>query len=143
LEDEQKLTNSLRQPNDNESPSSGKKSITKKEKASAPPKPENDYVEVGKAKFPVLDETVKGSLLDPEMFGRIPVEITVELGKTNISLKEVLDLAEGSIIELNRLAGEPLDVVINGQLVAQGEVVIIDETYGLRVTNIVKGREKY
>jgi flagellar motor switch protein FliN/FliY len=65
------------------------------------------------------------------------VNLSVELGRSQISLKEVFELTEGSIIELERLVGEPLDLVVNGQIVAQGEVVAIDNNYGLRVTNIV------
>ena len=69
--------------------------------------------------------------------GDIPVQATVELGQTELSLKEILELSEGSIIELNRLAGEPLDLKVGGQLIAQGEVVAIDDYYGLRITNVV------
>jgi flagellar motor switch protein FliN/FliY len=70
------------------------------------------------------------------MLGDIPVQATVELGKTELSLKEILELSEGSIIELNRLAGEPLDLKVGGQLIAQGEVVAIDDYYGLRITTV-------
>ena len=69
--------------------------------------------------------------------GNIPVSATVELGQTELSLKEILELSEGSIIELDRLAGEPLDLKVGGQLIAQGEVVAIDDYYGLRITNVV------
>ena len=71
------------------------------------------------------------------MLHNIPVNLSVELGRTKISLKEVMDLNEGSIIELERLVGEPLDLVVNGQIIAQGEVVAIDNNYGLRITNVV------
>ncbi|MBU0630546.1 MAG: flagellar motor switch protein FliN [Candidatus Margulisbacteria bacterium] len=69
--------------------------------------------------------------------GDIPIGVTVELGNAELSLKEILELSEGSIIELNRLAGEPLDLKVGGQLVAQGEVVAVDDCYGLRITNVV------
>ncbi|OGC12390.1 flagellar motor switch protein FliN [candidate division WOR-1 bacterium RIFOXYA12_FULL_52_29] len=69
--------------------------------------------------------------------GDIPISVTVELGNAELSLKEILELSEGSIIELNRLAGEPLDLKVGGQLVAQGEVVAVDDYYGLRITNVV------
>ena len=65
------------------------------------------------------------------------MNVSVELGRAKISLKEVFELTEGAIIELDRLVGEPLDLVVNGQVVAQGEVVAIDNSYGLRVTNII------
>lgn len=68
----------------------------------------------------------------------VPLEVTVELGRTSKSIKEILDFTPGTIIELNRIAGEPIDVLVNGKYVAKGEVVIIEESYGIRITDIVK-----
>ncbi len=68
----------------------------------------------------------------------VPLEVTVELGRTSKSIKEILDFSPGTIIELNRLAGEPIDVLVNGKHVAKGEVVVIEEAFGIRVTEIVK-----
>lgn len=68
----------------------------------------------------------------------VPLEITVELGRTNKSIKEILDFAPGTIIELNKLAGEPVDVLVNGKFVAKGEVVVIEENFGVRVTEVVR-----
>ncbi len=68
----------------------------------------------------------------------VPLEVTVELGRTNKSIKEILDFSPGTIIELNKLAGEPIDVLVNGKFVAKGEVVVIEENSGIRVTEIVK-----
>lgn len=68
----------------------------------------------------------------------VPLEVTVELGRTSKSIKEILDFTPGTIIELNRIAGEPIDVLVNGKFVAKGEVVIIEESYGIRITEIVK-----
>lgn len=68
----------------------------------------------------------------------VPLEVTVELGRTNKSIKEILDFSPGTIIELNRLAGEPIDVLVNGKYVAKGEVVVIEEVFGIRVTEIIK-----
>ena len=68
----------------------------------------------------------------------VPLEVTVELGRTSKSIKEILDFAPGTIIELNRITGEPIDVLVNGKYVAKGEVVIIEESYGIRITEIVK-----
>lgn len=68
----------------------------------------------------------------------VPLEVTVELGRTNKSIKEILDFAPGTIIELNKLAGEPIDVLVNGKNVAKGEVVVIEESFGVRVTEIIK-----
>ncbi len=68
----------------------------------------------------------------------VPLEVTVELGRTSKSIKEILDFAPGTIIELNRLAGEPIDVLVNGKFVAKGEVVVMEEAFGIRVTEITK-----
>lgn len=68
----------------------------------------------------------------------VPLEVSVELGRTNKSIKEILDFQQGTIIELNRLAGEPIDVLVNGKFVAKGEVVVIEENFGIRVTEIIK-----
>ena len=68
----------------------------------------------------------------------VPLEVTVELGRTNKSIKEILDFSPGTIIELNKLAGEPVDVLVNGKFVAKGEVVVIEENFGIRVTEIIR-----
>ena len=68
----------------------------------------------------------------------VPLEVTVELGRTNKSISEILDFAPGSIIELDRIAGEPIDILVNGKFVAKGEVVVIEESFGVRVTEIIK-----
>ena len=68
----------------------------------------------------------------------VPLEVTVALGRTSKSIKEILDFTPGTIIDLNRIAGEPIDVLVNGKYVAKGEVVIIEESYGIRITDIVK-----
>lgn len=68
----------------------------------------------------------------------VPLEVTVELGRTSKSIKEILDFSPGTIIELNKLAGEPIDVLVNGKFVAKGEVVVIEESFGIRVTEIIK-----
>jgi flagellar motor switch protein FliN/FliY len=92
-------------------------------------------VDVKRIKFPELEKLERGGKLEGKTLGDIPVQVSVELGRTQMSLREVLDLREGSIIELDRLAGEPLDVKVGGQLIAQGEVVAVDDYYGLRITN--------
>lgn len=94
-------------------------------------------MEVKNVKFPEFKEGEKGEKIAQRTMGDIPVQATVELGQTELSLKEILDLSEGSIVELGRLAGEPLDLKVGGQLIAQGEVVAIDDYYGLRITNVV------
>lgn len=71
----------------------------------------------------------------------VPLEVTVELGRTSKSIKEILDFAPGTIIELNRLAGEPIDVLVNGKYVAKGEVVVMDEAFAIKVTEIIKEKQ--
>ena len=68
--------------------------------------------------------------------------MTVELGRTKKSIKEILDLSSGSIVELDKLAGEPVDIHVNGKLLAKGEVVVIDENFGVRITDIVSPEER-
>ncbi|MFH1386177.1 MAG: flagellar motor switch protein FliN [bacterium] len=94
-------------------------------------------MEVQNVKFPDLPEGEKGEKMEARALGDVPVMVTVELGGAQLSLKEILDFSEGSIVELNRLAGEPLDLKVGGQVVAQGEVVAVDDYYGLRITNVV------
>ena len=72
----------------------------------------------------------------------IPVKLNVVLGRTRITIKELLELSEGSVIELDGLAGDPLDILINDYLVAQGEVVVVDDKYGIRITDIVTPSER-
>ena len=68
----------------------------------------------------------------------VPLEVTVELGRTHKSIQDILDFAPGTIIELNKIAGEPIDVLVNGKYVAKGEVVVIEESFGIRITEIMK-----
>jgi flagellar motor switch protein FliN/FliY len=72
----------------------------------------------------------------------IPVQLTVELGRTRIPIKHILQLAQGSVIELDALAGEPMDVLVNGCLIAQGEVVVVNDKFGIRLTDIVTPSER-
>jgi flagellar motor switch protein FliN/FliY len=80
---------------------------------------------------------------DIELVLDIPVQLTVELGRTRVPLRDVLELAQGSVIELDGLAGEPLDVLVNGCLIARGEVVVVNERFGLRLTDIVTPAERF
>ncbi|GEL06666.1 flagellar motor switch phosphatase FliY [Salisediminibacterium halotolerans] len=77
-----------------------------------------------------------------DMLMDIPLEVTVELGRTKRSIKDILEMAQGSIVELDKLAGEPVDVLVNQRLIAKGEVVVIDENFGVRVTDIVSRKER-
>jgi len=79
----------------------------------------------------------QGEMRNIDIILDVPLDISVELGKTKKSIKEILELGPGSIIQLDKLAGEPVDFKVNGKLIAKGEVVVIDENYGLRISAIV------
>lgn len=79
---------------------------------------------------------------DLDMILDIPVQLTVELGRTKMPIKHLLQLAQGSVVELAGMAGEPLDVLINGFLIAQGEVVVVNEKLGIRLTDIITPSER-
>jgi flagellar motor switch protein FliN/FliY len=72
----------------------------------------------------------------------IPVTISMEIGRTRISIRNLLQLNQGSVVELDRLAGEPLDVLVNGTLIAHGEVVVVNEKYGIRLTDVISAAER-
>jgi len=79
---------------------------------------------------------------DINMILDIPVQLTVELGRTRIPIKNILQLAQGSVVELEAMAGEPMDVLVNGYLIAQGEVVVVNDKFGIRLTDIVTPSER-
>jgi flagellar motor switch protein FliN/FliY len=79
---------------------------------------------------------------DIDMIMDIPVQLTVQLGRTKIAIKNLLQLAQGSVVELDGLAGEPMDVLVNGYLIAQGEVVVVNDKFGIRLTDIITPSER-
>ena len=83
-----------------------------------------------------------GSMQDIQMVLDIPVQLSVELGRTRVPIKYILQLAQGSIVELDALAGEPMDVLVNGYLIAQGEVVVVNDKFAIRLTDIVTPSER-
>lgn len=72
----------------------------------------------------------------------IPVKLTLEVGRTDIAIRNLLQLNQGSVVELDRVAGEPLDVMVNGTLVAHGEVVVVNDRYGIRLTDVISPQER-
>mgnify|MGYP001269021043 CR=1 FL=1 len=86
--------------------------------------------------------TKSGTLNDFDMILDIPVQLTVELGRTKIAIRNLLQLAHGSVVELEGLAGEPMDVLVNGTLIAQGEVVVVNDKFGIRLTDIITPAER-
>ncbi len=101
-------------------------------------------VSVNPVNFPSLQQSGSSAQLPPnlELLLDVQMALTVELGRTKKYVKEILSLGEGSIIELDKLAGEPVDLLVNGKLIARGEVVVIDENFGVRVTDIVGPAER-
>jgi flagellar motor switch protein FliN/FliY len=85
---------------------------------------------------------VAGQTSDIGMVMDIPVQLTVQLGRARLPIRDILQLAQGSVVELDGLAGEPLDVYVNGCLIAQGEVVVVNEKFGIRLTDIVTPAER-
>ncbi|KQP13789.1 flagellar motor switch protein FliN [Pseudorhodoferax sp. Leaf267] len=83
-----------------------------------------------------------GTLQDINMVLDIPVTLSVELGRTKVPIKYILQLAQGSVVELDALAGEPMDVLVNGYLIAQGEVVVVNDKFGIRLTDVVTPSER-
>jgi len=93
----------------------------------------------------VLDEPpmqAEGSGQDISRVLDIPVQLSVELGRTKVPIKYILQLAQGSVVELDALAGEPMDVLVNGYLIAQGEVVVVNDKFGIRLTDVVTPSER-
>lgn len=77
-----------------------------------------------------------------DMILDIPVDLSMEIGRTRISIRNLLQLTQGSVVELDRLAGEPLDVLVNGTLIAHGEVVVVNEKFGIRLTDVISATER-
>lgn len=95
-------------------------------------------VDVQTPQFPAFDDSyITQQKENMDIIMDVPLEVTVELGRTNKKIKEILEFNPGTVIELDRLAGEPIDILVNGKFVAQGEVVVIDENFGIRITDII------
>lgn len=96
------------------------------------------------AEIETLEEEVValGDDANLDIIMEIPVTLSMEIGRTEISIRNLLQLNQGSVVELNRLAGEPMDVMVNGTLVAHGEVVVVNEKFGIRLTDIISPQER-
>lgn len=97
------------------------------------------------AEFQNLQEEVTGQLPMDEKLDvilEIPVTLAMEIGRTSITIRNLLQLNQGSVVELDRLAGEPMDVMINGTLIAHGEVVVVNEKFGIRLTDVISPAER-
>lgn len=99
--------------------------------------------EVKKAEFAdVGGSAVQEKANSIDMLMDVSLDVTIELGRTTMSIKDILGLGVGSVVELDKLAGEPVDVLVNDKLIAKGEVVVIDENFGVRITSIVSAQER-
>jgi flagellar motor switch protein FliN/FliY len=98
------------------------------------------FANFGSSSTPMASSATNGN--DINLILDIPVQLTVELGRTRIPIKNILQLAQGSVVELDALAGEPMDVLVNGYLIAQGEVVVVNDKFGIRLTDIVTPSER-
>jgi flagellar motor switch protein FliN/FliY len=119
--------------------------VTKNEsERGEPTMTENESNAPDRAQFPDLEEDPKkkDSLKDLDFILDIPLEVSVELGRTKMLINELLQLGQGSVIELNKLAGEPLEILINRKLVARGEAVVVNEKFGVRLTDIISSMER-
>lgn len=89
----------------------------------------------------VLTET-KGSQKDLDFLLDIPLEVTVELGRAKMLIRDLLQLGQGSILELDKIAGEPLEILVNNRLVARGEVVVVNDKFGIRLTEVISPQDR-
>jgi len=118
------------------------------ESDTAPPAPEaqeSGPASVDNAKpadFAELKDRGTGSLADMEMILDIPVTVSVELGRSVMIIKDILQLGQGSVVELEKIAGEPMEILVNNRLVARGEVVMVNERFGVRLTDIISPSER-
>jgi flagellar motor switch protein FliN/FliY len=98
--------------------------------------------EASAATFEELTDESAGEAVNMDSILDVPVTISMEIGRTKINIRNLLQLNQGSVVELDRLAGEPMDVLVNGTLIAQGEVVVVNEKFGLRLTDIISPSER-
>ena len=101
---------------------------------------EFEQADSGSMQHDVAQSPIEDSCLDVIL--DIPVNLSLEVGKTKISIRDLLKLNQGSVVELDRLAGEPLDVLVNGTLIAHGEVVVTNDKYGIRLTDVISASER-
>lgn len=96
------------------------------------------HVQIQPVQFEEFDkDNINSNKENIDLIMDVPLEITVELGRTKRLIKDILEFGPGTVVELDRLAGEPVDVIVNGKFIAKAEVVVIDESFGVRITDIV------
>ncbi|WP_419343166.1 flagellar motor switch protein FliN [Achromobacter sp. PD1] len=110
--------------------------------AAAPAAPAAAAQPAAQSVFKPLAGATGGTGADIDLIMDVPVQLTVELGRTRLTIKNLLQLGQGSVVELDGLAGEPMDIFVNGYLIAQGEVVVVEDKYGIRLTDIITPSER-
>ncbi len=88
------------------------------------------------------NEIVEKDTINPDVLENIPVTLSIEVGRAVIKIRDLMRLTQGSVVELDRIAGEPLDLMVNNTVVAQGEVVLVNDRYGIRLTRVVPASER-
>ncbi len=108
-----------------------------------PETPPENQADSARAQFSELaGDAQGGGVMNIELLLDVPLALTLEVGRTQISVRDLLALSQGSIVELEKLAGEPLDVLVNGTLVAHGEVVVVNDKFGIRLLDVVSRAER-
>jgi len=110
----------------------------KPQQAAPPPPPAARFEELKNDK----NAAAASAARDMDFLLDIPLEISVELGRTRMLIKDLLQLGQGSVVELEKIAGEPMEILVNGKLVARGEVVVVNEKFGVRLTDIISPTER-
>lgn len=103
---------------------------------------EPNFEELKTDKTEKTEKTEHSAMRDMDFLLDVPLELTVQLGKTRMLIKDLLQLGQGSIVELEKLAGEPMEILVNNKLVARGEVVVVNEKFGIRLTDILSPTER-
>jgi flagellar motor switch protein FliN len=109
-----------------------------------PPPPDDDATEIQAAQFDALGLSPQGGVQDRklDLLMDLSLSVAIELGRTNLPIREIINLKRGSVVEFDKLASEPVDVLVNGKKMAEGEVVVIEKHFGIRITNLVEPSER-
>lgn len=112
------------------------------ENVQPPPQPQKRDIVVRTANFNTLKNESNGQIGNMDMILDIPLSVSVELGRTRMIVKDLLQLSQGAVVELEKLAGEPMEILVNGRLIARGEAVVVNDKFGVKLTDIVSPTER-
>lgn len=112
------------------------------EKVQPAPQPQKRDIVVRTASFNTLKNESNGQIGNMDMILDIPLSVSVELGRTRMIVKDLLQLSQGAVVELEKLAGEPMEILVNGRLIARGEAVVVNDKFGVKLTDIVSPTER-